>query len=64
MHEKYVKKEQKVKLHLPREKLTMNETLIFLKIVPLAFKMLILPSFAVVEVSLKFYFWYKPSYFF
>ena len=57
----YIRNVQKVlrlKLYLPRQKWTRNEMLIFLKIDPLAFNILIPVSFPLVKASLKLLFWY------
>ena len=47
-----------MKLYLPRQKLTMNETLIFFKIVPLSFNSVIAVSFPLVKAPLKLFFWH------
>ena len=48
----------RLKLYLPRQKWTMNKTLISFKILPLAFNTTHLPHCSLVEESLKLLFWY------
>ena len=52
VHMKCFKRLFKLKVYFPKQKLTMNEILIFLKMIPLKFNTLITASFLKVEGSL------------
>ena len=55
---RYILKVLRLMMYLPRQQWTEIKTVIFFKIVPLAFNLLIQVNFSLVKAFLKFFFWY------